>query len=78
MTPEQIANLAESAKTARASRTIINRAFRAIDESQKWPIRGRFNATERAIRQARSYDSAGLEYVYLLDGLISEIVNSAI
>lgn len=28
-----------------------NYAFRMRDESEKWPICGRFNATERAIRR---------------------------
>lgn len=58
----------------------INKWFRDNDESHLWPISGRFNCTERAIRKARQFqrDSGaiyGLEYVYLLDGIISEIVN---
>lgn len=53
----------------------INRHFRAIDESHLWPIRGTFNVTERAIRQARAFDTAGAEYAALLDYLIGLIVN---
>lgn len=58
----------------------VNHAFRAEDESHKWPICGRFNVTERAIRQAMAYRresglGRGLEYIYLLDGLVSDIVN---
>lgn len=61
----------------------VNRAFRDADESHLWPICGQFDATERAIRQAQSYrrDSGsgyGLEYIYLLDGLLSDIVNGAV
>ena len=58
----------------------INREFRRKDESAKWPIRGRFNVTERAIRQARRFrqdygDLHADEYSALLDQLISTIVN---
>ena len=60
----------------------INKYFREIDSSQSWPIRGRFNATERAIRNVRkfrkesgfSYD--GVAYAHLLENEISNIVNN--
>lgn len=61
----------------------INALFRADDDSNKWPICGRFNATERAIRKLRTLRREGLEvcpgleYYLALDNLISEIVNSA-
>lgn len=61
----------------------INRYFRNNDESHKWPICGRFNATERAIRKLRKlrrdglYVSPGLEYYLSLERLIGEIVNAA-
>jgi len=60
----------------------INRIYRDQDKSHLWPISGRFNATERAIRKAREFQRSsgavyGLEYCYLLDHLISEIVNDA-
>lgn len=60
----------------------INRYFREHDESHKWPICGRFNATERAIRKLRKlrHDgldvSPGLEYYLSLERLIGEIVNA--
>lgn len=55
----------------------INKLFRQHDESNLYPIRGRFNATERAIRRLRRehrYED-GLEYAYALDSEISRIVN---
>lgn len=61
----------------------INRYFRKNDESHKWPICGRFNATERAIRKLRKLRrdgldvSPGLEYYLSLERLIGEIVNAA-
>jgi hypothetical protein len=60
----------------------INKYFRNNDESHKWPICGRFNVTERAIRKLRKlrHDgldvSPGLEYFLSLDRLIGEIVNA--
>lgn len=60
----------------------INRYFREHDESHKWPICGRFNATERAIRKLRKlrHDgldvSHGLEFYLSLERLIGEIVNA--
>ena len=58
----------------------INRLYRNQDESHLYPINGRFDATERAIRKARAFqrDSGavyGLEYCYLLEELLSNIVN---
>ena len=60
----------------------INAYFRKTDESRKWPICGRFNATERAIRRLRKVRShgcgpyPGLEYYLALKQEISEIVNA--
>ena len=59
----------------------INKEFRLKDESHLWPIRSQFNATERAIRQARElmrYNGefgSCFEYKAVLEGLISKIVN---
>ena len=59
----------------------INAYFRENDESNLWPICGRFNVTERAIRRIRKkrHDglcvNAGLEYYLTLETEISEIVN---
>ncbi len=58
-----------------------NRLFRSIDESRLWPVCGRFNATERAIRRLRKARregleiNPGLEYVLALDREISDIIN---
>lgn len=70
--------------TGRANRAAINRAFRAADESHLWPINGRFDATERAIRRVQRYmretgeDLTGLAYALLLDDELSRVVNEAI
>lgn len=58
----------------------INAYFRANDESHKWPICNKFNATERAIRQLRKtgFYNGGYEYFYALDQQISLIVNETI
>ena len=59
----------------------INRHFRNEDESDKWPIRGKFNVTERAIRKLREYRrqgmiiNEGLEYYLALEAEIIDIVN---
>lgn len=61
----------------------INAFFRKHDDSHLWPICGRFNATERAIRRIRRYRRdgmevcSGLEYYLTLEREISEIVNAA-
>lgn len=61
----------------------INAHFRAEDDSRLWPVCGRFNATERAIRRLRRKRrqglevSAGLEYYLCLENEIIEIVNAA-
>ena len=59
----------------------INRHFRNEDESDKWPICGKFNVTERAIRKVREYRrqgmiiNEGLEYYLALEAEICNIVN---
>jgi hypothetical protein len=78
-TAEQIAAAADHLDGL-ANIRAINRAYRDQDESNLFPIRGRFDVTERAIRQARKFQRAtdavyGLEYAYLLDHLIGQIVN---
>lgn len=61
----------------------INAYFRENDESHLWPICGRFNVTERAIRRIRRLRQQGLcvypglEYYLTLEREISEIVNAA-
>lgn len=60
----------------------INAYFRSIDDSHLWPICGKFNATNRAIRRLQKYQregmviNPGLEYYYALEREISNIVNS--
>jgi len=60
----------------------INRYFRNMDDSGKWPICGKFNVTERAIRKVRKQRrdgmiiNEGLEYYLALEAEISNIVNN--
>ncbi len=60
----------------------VNSKFRKADESHLWPVCGRFNATERAIRRLRSNRQKGLnisgayEYALALERDISTIVNN--
>jgi hypothetical protein len=83
LTPYQIADLADLYVNS-ANRAMINKLFRKQDESHLFPICGRFNATDRAIRRLQEQDRQGacigygLEYALALDGEISNIVNSAI
>lgn len=62
------------------SKRQINKYFRKIDDSYKFPISGKFNATERAIRKVRKFFSElqGLEYALTLENEISRIVNKEI
>ena len=61
----------------------INKLFRDNDESGLWPVRGRFNATERAIRRVRRNvlphlgGTGGAEYAEILSNEISKIVNNS-
>ncbi len=79
-TAEQIAAAADHL-VGPANIARINRAFRAQDESHLFPINGRFNVTERAIRRLRRAQrdglvlNEGLEYALSLDAEITGIVN---
>ena len=69
--------------TGRANRAAINRAFRAADESHLWPINGRFDATERAVRAVRRFmheagELSGLAYALALDAELSRVVNAQV
>lgn len=61
----------------------VNRTFRQTDSSHLWPINGRFNVTERAIRHLR-YQRRHVEFTYVIEynyalkDEISRIVNSTI
>ena len=82
LTPERIAALCDDIDDPVRNRGAINRLFREQDESHLWPIDGRFDATERAIRRTRAYmrdsghDMAGLEYAYAVDSELCDIVNN--
>ena len=59
----------------------INKLFREQDESHLWPINGKFNATDRAIKNARKHRTHGcdgLAYCLTLDIWISNIVNGEV
>lgn len=59
----------------------INAIFRKKDDSHLWPICGRFNVTERAIRRIRKARrmgleiNGGLEYWLALENEMRDIVN---
>jgi hypothetical protein len=80
LTAEQIAKRAESLDGL-SNIKAINRLYRKQDESHLYPINGRFDATERAIRKARAFQREsgavyGLEYAYLIESMLSDIVNN--
>ena len=61
-------------------RATIDRVLLAADDSRLWPIRGKFNATARAIRKIRKLFPGirGLEYYLAVDAMITDIVNKAV
>ena len=66
----------------RYDHTPDQQALSPHDTSTLWPICGRFNATERAIRRlqrtAEYTYTDGLEYTLALDSEISRIVNGEV
>ena len=62
----------------------INALFRKNDESHLFPIYGKYNATERAIRRIRRKRReglevhAGLEYYLAMENELFDIVNKEI
>ena len=80
-TAEAIWKACKHAKTAKSERVMMNRIFREQDDSWKWPISNKFNATERAIRAAQKFEREsgcamyGLEYALFIEEEISRIVN---
>ena len=79
--PEKIAEKTDHLEGI-ANIKAINRLYRQQDESHLYPVCRRFDATDRAIRQARTFQRSngavyGLEYSLLLDGLLSRIVSLA-
>ena len=81
LTPYEIATQAE--ETANWKKQ-IDREFLKQDESRLWPVRGKFNATKRAIGRIKRAEKNGLciesplEYALTLDAEISSIVNGII
>ena len=83
-TAEQIVEVAiAKSTTVRGARRIIARMFRRQDDSDLWPISGKFNVVERAIRHARDLERmAGeimddLAYALFLEDDMSRIVNDS-
>ncbi len=75
MTPEQMVRDTELLNDIEAVGA-IEQMFRAQDESDLWPILGEYNVTEKAIMMAVEFEyGTPLEYAYLVDGIISQIVN---
>lgn len=80
-TADEIARIADDGRTGLGQRRLINNLYRAQDDSKLWPIRGRYNVTERAIRKARWFEResqcfmGGLEYCLFLEDEMSRIVN---
>lgn len=66
------------------SRREINAHFRKIEETESklWPVCGRFNPADRAIRRINKFEREygekffGLDYYLALEREISNIVNS--
>lgn len=83
LTAEQIVKIAEEKTDSVLGQIrIINNLFRKQDDSNLWPIQGRFSVTERAIRRVREYErQAGamspLEYALALENEESNIVNNS-
>ena len=83
LSPEKIADLTNDITDSHKNRAAINKLYREQDESHLWPIDNNFNVTDRAIRKAQKhmkeagYDYCGFEYSYLLDQILSEIVNTS-
>ncbi len=81
LTAEQIAERTED-KNGTANIRAINKLYRKQDESPLFPILGKFNVTERAIKRVREFIRYsgcayfGLEYCYALEWEISRIVNN--
>jgi hypothetical protein len=81
LTAEQIVAEAEKkSDTSLGQRRAINRLFRMQDDSNLWPVNGRYNVIARAIRHANIVERANgmmsnLEYALFLENDESQIVN---
>jgi len=81
LTAEQIVSQSET-DTNLGTRKNINKLFRQQDDSHLWPVSGKFNVTERAIRRANKMERANgtmspLEYALFLEEETSRIVNDS-
>ena len=82
LTAEQINKTCEDL-TGRAYRMAVNKMFMEQDDSNLWPIRNRFNITQRAFSHARKFERdsgvelAGLEYCLFVEDDIGRIVNDS-
>ena len=81
LTAEKIAELTDDLNGIENIKA-INKLYRQQDESNLWPVSGKFNLTERCFRKAREFQRAsgavyGLEYCYLIENIMSEIVNNS-
>ena len=62
-------------------RADVNRLFLAQDDSNLWPVSGRFNVTKRAINRIRRLEREGLvlddllAYALTIENAIGDIVN---
>ena len=62
----------------------INKLFKQYDESHLWPVCNQFDATQKAIDRLNSEilphmgPTGGIEYAYMLDQEVSQIVNSIV
>ena len=76
LTAEEIAGFAEPYDGVMNIK-VINKFYRDQDESDLFPINGRFNVTERAIRNVSKLCSPiyGIEYCYAVDAEIGRLVN---
>jgi len=77
----QAAALAAAAYIGTRNARAVNQHFRAQDESHLYPISGRFNATERAIRKVRrefaecGMRCEGFEYALAIDCALDRIIS---
>ena len=78
---ENIADLYQDLNDKQNRRAIFKH-YRAIDDSNLWPVCNNFNATERAIKRLYKleregdYYLLGLELCYFIDTEVGIIVNS--
>ena len=81
LTPYEIAQKVQDTEKWKSQ---IERLLLAQDDSHLWPVRGKFNATKRAIGRIKRAEKNGLyiesplEYALILDAEISSIVNGII